>query len=566
MIDSNILNTCYLGIQAIGESIRSVAFYSHLIPVFFALALALLVFIKAKKSILSRIFLAFTIVFSLWLLGDLITWTSDNYYLIYATWSLLVFLEVAFYLLGLYFAIVFVKKKDISFVVKLLLLLAMIVPFFITITQKSVTGFNYPVCEAFNNTFLDNYKLYLELLILGIILLYTLIPFFKDTVSHIKRSNIIVLGSMFLFLSVFGVTEYLASTTGNYELNLYSLFVIPVFLIAITYSIFSLDIFNLKIVSTYFLVFGFLILTASQLLFVNGSTDKLLTVLTLTLATSLSFFLFKNLHRESEQRIRIEKLSEELQSSKMRIEETNLSLAEANEKLKSLDKLKTEFLSLASHQLRSPLTAIKGYTSMLMAGDFGDINPKQKETVGRVFESTNHLTKVVEDLLNVSKIEQGGMQYTMAPFDFEKAAKDLATDLSVTAKNKGLKLTFETDNKSPYTVKGDMEKIRQVILNLLDNSIKYTKEGSLTVKLSKDEKTNKILWSVADTGVGIPPEIKKTLFQKFSRGEGAKMNTSGSGLGLYLAKTIIEGHKGRVWVESEGAGKGSVFFVELDAV
>jgi signal transduction histidine kinase len=154
----------------------------------------------------------------------------------------------------------------------------------------------------------------------------------------------------------------------------------------------------------------------------------------------------------------------------------------------------------------------------------------------------------------------------MAPFDMEKAAKDLATDLSVTATNKGLKMTFETDNKAPYTVNGDMEKIRQVILNLLDNSMKYTKEGSIKVKLVKNEKTKKIIWSVTDTGMGIPPEIKATLFQKFARGEGAKMNTSGSGLGLYLAKTIIAGHKGRVWAESEGAGKGSTFFIELDAV
>lgn len=262
----------------------------------------------------------------------------------------------------------------------------------------------------------------------------------------------------------------------------------------------------------------------------------------------------------------VDNLNHDLGESKMRLEDSNLKLEDANEKLKGLDKLKTEFLSLASHQLRSPLTAIKGYTSMLMTGDFGEINDKQKETIGRVFESTNHLTKVVEDLLNVSKIEQGGMKYTMAPFDLEKAAKDLATDLSITAENRGLKMAFETDNKPPYMVNGDMEKIRQVILNLLDNSIKYTKEGSVNVKLSKDDEVNKIVLSVADTGMGIPTVIKETLFQKFARGEGAKMNTSGSGLGLYLAKTIISAHKGRVWAESEGEGKGSTFFLELDAV
>ncbi|HWA32133.1 MAG TPA: HAMP domain-containing sensor histidine kinase [Candidatus Paceibacterota bacterium] len=256
-------------------------------------------------------------------------------------------------------------------------------------------------------------------------------------------------------------------------------------------------------------------------------------------------------------------LNKELEDSKLRLEDSNLKLEDANEKLKSLDKLKTEFLSLASHQLRSPLTAINGYTSMLLAGDFGAVTDKQKEMIDRVFESGQHLTKVVNDLLNVSKIEQGGMQYTMAVFDMEKAAKDLATDLSVTAEKKGLKLTFETDGQGPYNVNGDMEKLRQVMLNLIDNSIKYTKEGSIKVKLEK--KDGKIIWSVSDTGMGIPPEIMPTLFQKFSRGEGAKMNTSGSGLGLYLAKTIVEAHKGRVWAESAGSGKGSSFLMELSA-
>src|SRR3990167_5965556 len=140
-----------------------------------------------------------------------------------------------------------------------------------------------------------------------------LIPFFKRKSFAIKKSNLIVTGSMFLFLSVFGITEYLASTTGYYELNLYSLFVIPIFLIAITYSIFNLDIFNLKVISTYFLVFAFLILIGTQLLFVTDSTDKLLTILTFILASSFSVILFRNLKRESDQRVQIAKLNLNLQ-------------------------------------------------------------------------------------------------------------------------------------------------------------------------------------------------------------------------------------------------------------
>ena len=238
----------------------------------------------------------------------------------------------------------------------------------------------------------------------------------------------------------------------------------------------------------------------------------------------------------------------------------------ANEKLKSLDKLKTEFLSLASHQLRSPLTAIKGYTSMLLEGDFGDTNEKQKEAIDRVFQSTKHLTAIVEDLLDVAKIEQGGMKYVMNDFDFGKVVQDIETDLAMLAEKKKFKLSFETDNKAPYTMNGDMEKIRQVVLNLSDNAVKYTRRGNIKVKLTKDEVRKKIILSIADTGMGITSEVKESLFQKFARGNGEKMNTSGSGLGLYLAKEIIEAHQGRIWVESAGEDRGSTFFVELGAI
>ena len=233
-----------------------------------------------------------------------------------------------------------------------------------------------------------------------------------------------------------------------------------------------------------------------------------------------------------------------------------------NEKLKGLDKLKTEFLSLASHQLRSPLTAIKGYTSMLLEGDFGVITDKQKEAIDRVFQSSSHLAKIVEDLLNVSKIEQGGMKYEMAPFDLAKAANELATDLSVTASKKGLDLKFVSDGHQ-HVVNGDMEKIRQVILNVIDNAIKYTEKGSITVTVSKDAATGMEHVAVTDTGMGISPEEKDKLFQKFSRGAGGKTNTGGSGLGLYLAKQISEAHGGSIAIDSPGVGLGSTFSILL---
>jgi hypothetical protein len=298
---NNILDICS---QALGDNwqdIHKLAYYSHLIPVLLSTALSLLLILKAKQGTLSKIFIAFTTLFSLWLIGDLVTWTSKNYYLIYTTWSFLLYIEIIFYTLGLYFAVVFVKKSDISTIYKIILFLCTLPPFIFTVWQKSVTGFNYPVCEAFNNDFLDQYKLIYEGIILSIILIYAIAPFFKEFSWTKIKANLVVLGSMFLFLSVFGITEYLASTTGYYEINLYSLFLLPVFLVAIIYSVFELDIFNVKILGTHYLVIGLVILIGGQLFFITNTINRLLTILTMVLTAGLSVILFRNLKKESDQ-------------------------------------------------------------------------------------------------------------------------------------------------------------------------------------------------------------------------------------------------------------------------
>jgi signal transduction histidine kinase len=271
----------------------------------------------------------------------------------------------------------------------------------------------------------------------------------------------------------------------------------------------------------------------------------------------LGILLIKSVRKEVEQRERLENL-------RLRLEESNLNLGIANDKLEDLSKLKSEFVSLASHQLRSPLTAIKGYASMLVQGDYGEINIEAKEAIDKIMQSSKNLSFVVEDLLNVSKIEQGGMKYEMTQFDFTELVKDTVENLSITAKQKNLLLINNIPKESKYIINGDKEKLRQVLINLIDNSIKYTPTGQIEVSLS--ENNNKITLKIKDTGVGIDEKIIKTLFEKFSRGEGGRLNSSGSGLGLYLAKEIIEAHHGRIWVESEGKGKGSTFFVEMTQV
>ncbi|MCI0542551.1 GAF domain-containing sensor histidine kinase [bacterium] len=243
-------------------------------------------------------------------------------------------------------------------------------------------------------------------------------------------------------------------------------------------------------------------------------------------------------------------------------------LRAANEHLKEMDRMKSEFVSIASHQLRTPLTAIKGYASMLAEGSFGKLSEKMTEPVGRILQSADNLVAIIEDFLNLSRIEKGTLSYHFAKMDMEKLTYELVAEFKPRAEEKGLALSFTKDGLGGYATMADEGKMRQIISNLLDNSIKYTPKGEIKVHLSHDRETGKILLCVSDTGIGIAPGDMPHLFLRFSRGSkqgGRKLYTEGTGLGLYVAKEMMTAHRGRIWGESEGSGKGSKFYLELSA-
>ena len=392
-----------------------------------------------------------------------------------------------------------------------------------------------------------------SLVVSGIVTIFR--KYLKYTGTEKIQTGLILNGSFFMFLLIIIFNFVLPTFFKNsIYVSIAAVFVIP-FLVLTGYSIIKYRLFNVKVIATELITFILWIFILTRALIAKSIQEIIVNSILFVIVVIVGIILIKSVRGEVSQREKLEMLS-------LKLEKTNGELENANEKLKGLDKLKTEFVSLASHQLRSPLTAIKGYASMLVEGDYGDVNKEAKDAIERIFQSSKNLTIVVEDLLNVTKIEAGGMKYEMSPFDLSKIASDEARDLSITAEKRGLKLNFESDNENLCTVNGDKEKIRQIIINFIDNSIKYTKEGSISVSVRN--KNEKVVFCVKDTGMGMTEDIKNSLFQKFARGDGARMNTTGSGLGLYLAKEIIEAHKGRVWVESEGVGKGSSFFMELD--
>jgi len=339
--------------------------------------------------------------------------------------------------------------------------------------------------------------------------------------------------------------------TFNINIPPYPLVLFSFYPLIITYAIVRHRLFNIKVVSTEIITFSIWVLLLFRTLLATSQVDLFVNLGLFTATIVLGIFLIRSVIKEVEAKEEIERLATDL--------------ARANDRLKELDQLKSEFVSIASHQLRSPLAAIKGYASLIMDGSFGVVPPAIKDAVDKMFLSTQSMVVMVEDFLNISRIEQGRMKYDFETQDIEKIISQIVDEQMPNAKQAKITLTLSTDHLGPYLTTVDTSKIRQVVINLIDNAIKYTPKGSLAVRLSKKSGEGKILIAFADTGIGIDKETIPQLFAKFSRAKDAnKVNVIGTGLGLYVVKEIVLGHKGRVWVESEGKGKGSTFFVELN--
>jgi len=239
------------------------------------------------------------------------------------------------------------------------------------------------------------------------------------------------------------------------------------------------------------------------------------------------------------------------------------ALKDANQKLQDLDKLKDDFVSIASHELRTPMTAIKSY--LWMALNRGDVKLTEKMTryLQRAFISTDRLINLVNDMLNVSRIESGRIEITPAPFDIGKLADEVVVEVLPKANEKSIQV--EVIRTELPQVFADMDKVHQVLLNLLGNALKFTPAGGkITISFFTDGQV--VETSVKDSGVGISKEDLSRLFQKFGRLDSsyiAAATTGGTGLGLYICKSLVEMMRGKIWATSEGLNKGTAFIFSL---
>ena len=557
-------------------------FYAYLPALFLSFVFAFFILFADRKSQINRNLFVFIILFSFWILNDLFAWLVHDQSM-NLTIERLSLLEVFSVLFFLYFAHAF-SGKNLSIVKKVILAVPFLPILGLLFTNYNVYVVDYDTCQN-QNGLLYPY-LYLIVIIYITWSVKKLLSSYKENKNEQKRKQVKII----VWAIIFFATWFLALVSGWYLLttnkieggDMIYLFLplgMVIFIGMLSTAIVRYSLFNIKLIASQVLTYAIWILIGSQFFFVKDNpTSIVLAAVTLLLSIIFGIVLIRSVKLESQRKEELQLMAD--------------ALAVSNDKLRKLDNAKTEFISIASHQLRTPLTAIKGFVALLLEGSYGDINNEMKSALTNVHVAAERLINLVEDLLNVSRIESGRMEYKKEEQSISKLLKELESIFEIVAKNKGLSFEVKKTEASLPNVLIDDSKMREVLSNLIDNALKYTERGGVAVRAEYGPTSNYkpqesaepaklgqrvehentgangfVRVIVSDTGIGIPATELPYLFSKFSRGKDtSRLHVGGTGLGLFVGKNIVEAHGGHIWAESDGDGLGSRFIVELLAV
>ncbi|MFT7644424.1 MAG: signal transduction histidine kinase [Candidatus Paceibacteria bacterium] len=540
------------------QNVEPLVYYSHLFPALAILILAITISLRSFYKLTTKIFFTIATLYVLFSIFDLILWATPEPGLIMFYWSALTYIEPLIYAGVLYLFLVLIRQKDINIKSKLFIGMLFVPIILLGPTSLNLAGFDYTNCWRLAiEAPLATYYTYIIEVVFSIWILVTGIKALNQTKNPDFRKSIkyLMIGTLSFLVAfssgnIFGTLLQSALGEDAWVIGQYGLFGMPIFLAMIMYLMVRYEIFSARMIYAEALLLSTFLAITSLLFLPNIDMARQVTLLTLLLFTILGYFLLSGIKNDISQRKQIEKLAERLEK--------------ANDRLKQLDKLKSEFVSIASHQLRSPLTSIRGYASMLLEGSYGPVTAKIKEPLERIDISSKLMALGIDDYLNVSRIETGNMKYNKADFNLRDEVEHVCDDLRSDAIKRGLALLYRTDINSQGVINADLGKTVQIVQNLIHNSIKYTEKGTVKILVRDDINKKKIYVDIIDTGIGINEETIQTLFQKFERADNANsVNIHGTGLGLYVAQKMAEAMDGTITVHSEGDGKGSVFTLEM---
>jgi len=366
----------------------------------------------------------------------------------------------------------------------------------------------------------------------------------KHTTGTTRKQLTMILLGYFLGSNFAMGTNLILPWLGYFELNWAGQLFSTLLAVFTGYAILRFKWLDIKIITAeglvlmlnLFLFFQFITSSSTKSFWINGIVHSFVLV--------FSYFLISSVHKEIEQRHETDRLAH--------------SLEKANIRLKELDQQKTEFLSIASHQLRTPLSIIKGYIELINDGAYGKPTKKLQTVLTNMDESNERLVKLVDEFLDITRIEQGRTKFSFEQSSINELVTGVVKELKDRAKSAGISIRSVRSDEID-TVYMDPEKVRHVVFNYIDNAIKYSADGKEIVVRVEYER-NGCTFRVQDQGLGFNTTDHASFFQKFYRGENVKgTNVNGTGLGIYVCRKFIEAHGGHVWAKSDGLGKGSEF-------
>ena len=515
------------------------------------------VFFSNKKSITNQAFLAFSLITALWGIANYISYRISSADFILFSLRLVIFFAVwhAFSFFLLFY--VFPKEslslpKWFKFGILPLTIIASLINLsplsFSKIIDLAQSGQVSTVAKG------PGMLLFAGLVIFFIIGGLIILIRKMRKAQGIERTQFkaILRGTLITFSLLFIFNFFLPAAFNDVRFIPFgAIFILP-FIAFTSYAIIKHHLLHIKVVATEILTVILSVVTLFEVVIAEELTVIIFRSLVFVLILIFGVLLIRSVIKEVEQREKLQELTEKLSAT--------------NIKLKELDELKSQFLSFASHQVKSPMAVVKGFAQIIRDGSYGEVPEKVKETAEKIYASADKLIDLVNNLLDMRKVEEGKMNYNFEEVDLIKLTKEIVEEFRLLAQKKQLDLSIEV-KLDTAKAKVDLQKFKQVILNFIDNSIKYTPSGWVKIGVSNDSaRPGNILIAVSDSGLGISKELLPKLFQQFSRDKEVGKKILGTGLGLFIAKQIVKDHGGEIWAESEGEGKGSQFYISIKSL
>jgi signal transduction histidine kinase len=516
-------------------------YYSHFTSIAIFVGLFLITFLRIKSWPRSA-FRLLSVSYIIWLACDLVLWGNEQINHVMFFWTLINLVEPLIFIAAYSHLVSFTEKRNLTWHEYLAIFVLLVPTLIMAPTGLSTVGFDYTTCDRnVAEGVAAYYNYFLEAVFLVLVLAHGIKRFIKlkrekqrvDRLVLATMSSVLLMGS-FLF------ANFLGTFLVDYDISQLGHIAVPLFAAILAFITIKFETFEPRVLIIDVFTIALLILVFSLLFIQNEGARTFVTFLTLILSLPLAYALLSGIRREVNARQQIQKLAEELQVA---------------------NNGQADLLHIINHQIKGYMTKARYVFDALMNDKDYAVSDSAQVIVKEGYTSVTEGVNFVQDFLNASNIERGTFTYTMAPMDISEVVATVAEGQKENAIEKGL--TFNL-NIVPgnYSINGDKAQLSQAIRNLMDNSIKYTPNGGLTVALER--KPESVLFTVKDTGVGLSDEVKPKLFTKGGRDKDSiKINVNSTGFGLAFVKGVAEAHKGRVWAESPGVGKGSSFYMEL---